>query len=250
MKTTHVLIALNVLIFVAMLKIDPGGISQFQIHTVLNFGGLVGPYVLDGQYFRLITAMFMHLNLIHLAMNMVSLHQVGSLLEPHYGSWRFLLLYLLAGLGGWALSIPLHWDHPTLSAGASGAISGLIGAGAMSGHLIGGSQGRMVRDAMLRWAFILLVFGFFVGADNAAHGGGLLVGAAVAWLFDRNAKFMLRRATVSAGFESILLVLLVGSSFVWAARVKDREPATSERAMNQMAPYVIEPPADGAAPPA
>lgn len=234
MKTTNVLIALNVLIFVAMLKTDQGGLSHFQSGTIIDFGGLVGPYVAEGQYFRLVTAMFMHLNLLHLAMNMVSLHQVGSLLEPHYGSWRFLLLYLLAGIGGWALSIPLHWTHPTVSAGASGAISGLIGAGAMSGHLIGGSQGRMVRDAMLRWAFILLVFGFFVGADNAAHGGGLVVGAGMAWLYDRKAKFMLRRATASAGLESILLILLVGGSFAWAA--KDRKRAESGRLGNQAAP--------------
>src|SRR6516162_7975005 len=102
MKTTHLLIGLNLLIFLVMLNVGGfEGMRHFSTRTELLFGADYGPLVVrGGQWWRLITAMFVHGGALHLAMNMVAIYQVGSVLEPHFGRLRFLVLYLVAGLAG------------------------------------------------------------------------------------------------------------------------------------------------------
>src|SRR5687768_2506942 len=94
-KTTHLIIALNVAVFLLMLKV--GGMDEaqaFSTRTLMLFGANYAPLVKhELQVHRLIASTFIHLNIVHLLMNMVSLHQVGTILEAHYGRWRFLLLY-------------------------------------------------------------------------------------------------------------------------------------------------------------
>lgn len=185
MKTTWLLIAVNMLIYLVMLATGGfAGWRHFPPAALIDFGSLYAPLVKQGEWWRVVTAVFIHTGPIHLTMNMVALHQVGEVVERRYGAARFFALYLLCGLGGSAASLAWNWRHPINSAGASGAVCGLIGVGAVVGHFIGGTDGRYFRDAMARWAAAVIVFGFFVHCDNAAHAGGLAVGLLAGWLVE------------------------------------------------------------------
>lgn len=233
MKTTHLLIALNVVLYAIMLRVaGTGELSGFSTHTLLEFGANYAPLVREGQWWRLATAMFIHVTPLHILMNMVALYQVGTVLEPHYGRLRFVLLYLVAGLGGSAASLAWNWVHPVASAGASGAICGLIGAGAMAGHLMSGltSGARQYRDAMLRWGAIVLVYGLAAHIDNAAHAGGIVVGAGVGYLFDRGAGALKRQKQKDPGIglEALLLLAVVGGGFALAGRSRESSMLVEE----------------------
>jgi rhomboid protease GluP len=189
MKTTWLLIAVNILIYLTMLAL--GGFADwrhFPPAALLDFGSLYAPAVARGEWWRVVTAVFIHVGPIHLTMNMVALHQVGEVVERRYGAARFFLLYLACGLGGSAASLAWHWRHPINSAGASGAICGLIGVGSVAGHYIGGPDGRYFRDAMLRWVTAVLLFGLVVKCDNAAHAGGLVVGLLAGWWVEKKRR--------------------------------------------------------------
>ncbi len=178
--STYVLILLNVLIFVLMLKFGGSAeIGNFSIHTLLVFGADYTPLVKLGQWYRPIAAMFIHLNFLHLLLNMAALFQVGIPLEKLYGRPRYTALYLFAGLTGAAASLLFYARAPVVSAGASGAITGLIGAAAVASHRAG-PAGVKLRNVMLRWLLMVFGYGFMVKADNAAHFGGLVGGALLA----------------------------------------------------------------------
>lgn len=230
MKTTHLIIALNVVIYAAMLAIvGTGQLHQFDNQTLLEFGALYVPLVRAGEVWRMMTAVFIHITPWHIGMNMVALYQVGVELEPHYGRGRYTALYLIAGLGGSVASLLWNWSHPVVAAGASGAICGLIGAGAVSGYLIGGEQGKRFSKVMIEWAVIVILFGWWLGADNAAHVGGMLSGAGIAWLFDRERGWTKRRRGPSGlGLDAAALIVVVGLSFGFAARYQKRAVPVSD----------------------
>lgn len=193
----------------------------FSTHTLVQAGALYAPLVREGQVWRMLTAMFIHLNPLHILMNMIALLQVGPLLERYFGRARFVLLYVVAGLGGSALSLAWHWTAPIVAAGASGAISGLILAGAVVSHLIGTAQARSIRNSMLVWAGIVLAYGASGNIDNSAHLGGMIAGAALAWLLGRR-LVAAPAPDRGLGLESALLGLLVAGSFALAAMNRDQ----------------------------
>src|SRR5260370_21326207 len=105
-----------------MLGVAGGGeLRHFSTGTLIQFGALYAPLVRDGEAWRLVTMMFMHITPLHLAMNMLALWQAGTLLEQHYGRGRFVALYVLAGLCGSAASLAWDWEAPIPAAGPSGA---------------------------------------------------------------------------------------------------------------------------------
>jgi membrane associated rhomboid family serine protease len=173
----------NVLIFVAMAVVTAEW-TEFSERTLIAWGAEYVPLLQSGEYWRLITATFVHLNLVHLMLNMSALYAVGVELEPRYGSKRFALIYLVSAVAGTALSAVALWETPVISAGASGAILGCIGAAAVASHRAGAAA-RRLRNGMVGWAALILVLGLtgLLGAvDNAAHLGGLGAGALVARL--------------------------------------------------------------------
>ena len=140
-----------------------------------DFGMFPAAIALNGEYYRLFTAMFLHGSLIHIGFNMYVLYVFGPQLENVLGHVRFAILYLLAGLGG---SIASFWfsDPYVLSVGASGAIFGLMGAYAVVGKRLG-----MDTRQAIGLIGVNLVLGFVIsGVDWRAHIGGLITGAAVA----------------------------------------------------------------------
>jgi rhomboid protease GluP len=123
---TPILVGFNVLVFVAMLI---GGVHIFEptIASLLQWGADYGPStVTEGQWWRLVSSMFLHLGLMHLAFNMFVLWQAGQFIERLLGHASFLIVYMVSGLAGAMVS--LAWHPYVVSAGASGAIFGLYGA--------------------------------------------------------------------------------------------------------------------------
>lgn len=173
---TILLAAVNVIVFFYL---------TFQGMTedgafMLEHGAMYVPYVLGkGEYYRLFSSMFMHFGFEHLVNNMVMLLVIGFTLEREIGTIKFLIIYLLSGLGGNILSAV--WDVMSesfaVSAGASGAIFGIVGAllyVAIRNH---GRIGEMSGRGLVFMVILSLYYGFTSGGvDNFAHIGGLLSG--------------------------------------------------------------------------
>ena len=148
---------------------------------LLHWGGQFWPLVVQhDQWWRCITYAYTHGGLIHLAFNMLVLYQVGPMIESEIGWPRFFSLYTLCGI---VATIAGYFWHPMSPVvGASGAIFGLIGFSVSYFHRTGGALAIQYRNFMFQWAVMAFVFGLMVGADNAAHLGGLLSGAAFGWI--------------------------------------------------------------------
>lgn len=129
-----------------------------------------------GEPWRLLTACFLHIGVIHLAVNMMSLRYLGVQIEPLLGSRRFLIAYLATGLTGSLAS--LWWHDVAISAGASGAIFGIEGVllALVLTNLFTDEVRMSLLKSTLSVVGINLLIGFSIGADNAAHIGGLLGG--------------------------------------------------------------------------
>ena len=152
-RTTQILILLNLLMFAA--EIFRGGSTNPE--TLYRLGALYVPAVLAGEWWRLLAAMFLHWGPLHLFMNMLALAMLGPMVEFALGWRRFLLLYLLTGLGSMAVVLALTATvrEPGLLVGASGAIMGLIGAtGAL---LLRGWRRDKARAARRRLGGVLVI---------------------------------------------------------------------------------------------
>ena len=144
--------------------------------------GMSAPYgiYVQHQWFRLITAMFLHGGLLHIGFNMMSLMQLGPALEELYGSARYFFLYIVTGAFGFlASSFIGHY-----SLGASGGLLGLVGAMLAITTKRGGSYMRELRSRLISSVVILFVLGFMgMGIDNWAHGAGLAAGFVLGKIF-------------------------------------------------------------------
>lgn len=182
---TVTLAAVNVIIY---LWLSFGGATE-DAGYMLEHGAMYVPYILEqGKYSCLLTSMFLHFGFRHLINNMFMLLVIGSNLEPEMGTARFLITYMASGLAGNVLSgfLDYRTGEYTVSAGASGAIFGLIGALL---YVVIRNQGN-VRNISGRGMVVMVVlslyFGFAsTGVDNAAHVGGLAAGFFLAVLLYR-----------------------------------------------------------------
>lgn len=160
---TYILIAINVVAFVIEIGTGGGGFSRVGGSFTLDFG-LFGPFVAEGEWYRLVTSGFLHAGIIHIGFNMFLLLVLGRLLEPSLGTPRFLALYfasLLAGSCG-ALIV----DPNALTVGASGAIFGLAGAT----FVIARGRGMDVLAGQVGFLILFNLLFSFV-ADNISVGG-------------------------------------------------------------------------------
>lgn len=186
---TRILIGCNLVVFVAMIAYgwlvyhDPDGPSNGQV--LVTFGAKVNELIAQGEFWRLFTAMFLHIGTLpplHLLFNLYALNSIGPLVEGFFGHRRFLFVYLLGGLFG---SLASYAFSPALSAGASGAIFALVGGATvyfLRYHQNFGSRGRAILQNMVVVIVINLIFGYSMpGIDNWGHIGGLLGGALVAF---------------------------------------------------------------------
>lgn len=153
-----------------------------DVFTLKKFGGNVGALALDGEAWRLLSAIVSHGGLMHLGFNLVALYIVGPEVERLYGRFVMPLLFVVTGIGGSLASAYMNNPY-VVSIGASGGILGLIGVTAIRGHLAGDRAGLEVRDRMVKWVFYTMILGFAIpGIDNWGHGGGLVAGVAIGYV--------------------------------------------------------------------
>jgi rhomboid protease GluP len=170
------------------------------------------PYlIVSNEWWRLVTAMFLHGGLLHIGFNMMALMQFGPAIEELYGSARYLFIYVFTGAFGFLLSAyTIHF-----SLGASGALLGLVGVMLAVTSKRGGAYMRDLRSRLISSVVILFVLGFsgFMAMDNWAHGGGLAAGFVLGKIFADRQPMNVgeRRAAYALGW---LAGLVVVASFV------------------------------------
>ncbi len=228
---TVALIAASVLVFAIMVL---RGVSAFSPtpQQAITFGADFGPLTLSGQWWRLLTSMFVHFGLIHIGLNMWCLWNLGRAAERLLGRFSYLLAYLVSGMFGSIASV--YWHPLAAGAGASGAIFGLAGVLVSFVYLKKTPAHLQINSKMLGslGTFIAynLVFGAAIpGISNAAHIGGLVMGLAVgALLPSASASESSRRTRLS------LVVVLSGIVlFASAAATKRLRAGVSEFASIQ-----------------
>lgn len=174
---SYTLIGLSVILFLLQLFSE----SVFGLDYLLVIGAKINEFIYAGEFWRLLTPMFLHGSILHLAFNMYALFIIGPGLERHYGHLRFLLLYAIAGLAGNVASFLLT---PAPSLGASTAIFGLIAAQGIfvykNRFLFGGRYQKMLMNIGMIVLFNLIM-GMNPGIDNWGHMGGLIGGLGFAW---------------------------------------------------------------------
>lgn len=179
---TYTLIGINLLVFIAMAVsgvsiIDPTGLD------ILNWGGNMRAYTASGEWWRLITSVFVHIGIIHLLLNMYALYMIGLYLEPILGRWKFLAAYLSAGV--LASLTSLWWHDASVGAGASGAIFGMYGlfVALLTTSLIDKKLRGGLMQSMAVFVVYNLIYGLKGNIDNAAHIGGLVSGFVLGYIY-------------------------------------------------------------------
>lgn len=208
-SVTMTLLVVNVGVFAIDWVLGAAGNPR----ALLNAGAMVPLLVAQGEWWRLVTAMFLHLGLFHLAFNSLALYVFGGLIEGALGSARMLSLYLVTGFAASVASFAFG-SPAVAAAGASGAIFGLLGA-----WLVYNLRRRslsLARSNVQSALFLIginLVFGFTVpGIDNLAHIGGLIAGVAAGFAIEGFGPRATRSASGIVG-----LVLIVVMSLALAA---------------------------------
>ena len=154
--------------------------------TLVRLGACYGPSIFIGrEWYRLVTAMFLHGGLIHIAFNMMVLLDLGPMVEEVYGSARFLFLYVVSGIASFAVSAFVK-GLASFSIGASGAILGLIGLLIAITSRRGGMFMKELRSRLISWVVTIFAMGLLFSGlrtDNWAHFGGLAAGFLLGKLF-------------------------------------------------------------------
>lgn len=187
--TTFVILLINLGLFAATVVVSMNSGAENALMDVdgrvlVAFGAKFAPAIAAGQWWRLVTAGFLHGGLIHIFMNSWVLFSVGAQVEETYGTARYLVLYFVSNALGFLASA--YFSPRSLSVGASAALFGLIGAMIAAGMRSETSMGAAIRAQYTQWVIYMLVIGLLpiFNIDTAAHIGGLAGGFAIAWLMD------------------------------------------------------------------
>lgn len=186
-----------------------GGLQDTSVYV--DFGAVFGPYIKEGEYWRLLTGTFLHADVLHISFNLYALYMLGNQVESFFGKWKFLGIYLISAISGSLLSITFNTG---VSIGASGAIFGLLGALAYFGWHNRVYFGSVFRSQIVPIILLNLVIGFMSpGIDNAAHIGGLVGGffAAMAVGYNKNQN------TKSESVNGIILTIALLGFFIFTA---------------------------------
>jgi rhomboid protease GluP len=202
MIVTKAIFGINAAVFLGMV-LSGVSITDPTMQQLVDWGANWGPRTMGGEWWRLLTCVFLHIGIIHIGFNMWCLWDLGRLCESLYGHWTFGAVYLISGVAASVASVA--WHPGGVSAGASGAIFGIAGALIASFYLGEFSLPRAAISGTLRsvvmFAGYNLVFGAMMGrTDNAAHVGGLVSGLILGALIAKVAPGgeLLRRAAVLA----------------------------------------------------
>lgn len=232
---TYLLTGINVVIFLLMMKVGNGNISE----VAEIFGAKVNVLIQHGQWWRLLTPVFLHGSWMHLISNSLSLFWFGSGIERLYGPRKYLLIYFFAGVAG---NIASYMHSPALSLGASGAIFGLVGAGLMFPIRFRALLPPDAPSKILGQIVPIAAINLFIGTttpaiDNWAHMGGLAGGALVALflipdaLMDRPPRRMADVSLTLVCIGVLAITLLAGLKQWGWARQEQAPPPESNVAL-------------------
>jgi len=204
---TTILLIVNAGLFLAT-TLYPVPASYFS-SVLYAFGAKEGGAIWqDHEWWRLVTAGFLHGGFLHILMNGWVLLDLGAQIEIVYGPARLIVFYLLTTIAGFLASA---WWSPVLSIGASAALFGFIGAMIALGVANPSSAGRMIRGTYMRWALYGLAYGFIpmFHVDNAAHIGGLASGFVLGYFagIPARSSFAKERAWQIAAWVSVAIIL-------------------------------------------
>jgi rhomboid protease GluP len=248
---TWTLIAVNALVFIAMAQAGAGVLGNSAI--ALRFGSNFGIDTMNGQWWRLITATFVHFGFAHVFFNMLVLAQAGRVVERLFGSLRFLAVYLFAGLTGSLMSLLMH---PQInSAGASGAIFGVVGALLAYVLRYRSTIPASIYTSHFKTTTVFIVYNLIGGfshynVDNSAHVGGLLGGLLIGWLLarpvDANDSAEQRRTqfAIAAVACTVCVLLLAGPMLTLNASQKRQEAMRFNEALIRLSVDEIQAKAD------
>lgn len=203
---TYGLIAINILVFLftilkssSVMDIDPNVLSEY--------GGLTKYYGYEDISFftKLVTSMFLHAGLIHIALNMYSLYIIGPQLESFYGKTKYLLIYFISGIIGNLFTLLFINEH-SVAIGASGAIFGLLGALLYFGYHYRIYLSEVMKNQIIPLIVINIGIGFVFGLNNVAHLGGLFGGYIISKTL--GVKYKSSKSDIING--AIMLVILIG----------------------------------------
>lgn len=204
---SHIIIVINSIFFILMFLVDKS--LSFNVYTLIDFGAKYNPLIASGEYYRLITPIFLHSSITHILFNMYALNILGKNIEIIYGKFKFIIIYLTAGLFG---SLGSFIFTQSVAVGASGAIFGLFG----SYIYLYLSKPNIFNPGFLKNLLSIVGLNLFLGIvfpniDNWAHIWGLIGGIIASWAIGiRGEKtFSPKRIAVQ-----ILTIVLVCTSLI------------------------------------
>jgi rhomboid protease GluP len=178
---TYIIMGVNILIYILTAYLSKDAMNS-NIYVLVDLGAKVNVLISSGEYYRLITCMFLHGGLIHLALNMYSLYAIGPLVERVYGKAKYIAIYFIAGIASSLLS---YIFSDSISIGASGAIFGILGATLVFAITIRKTVGKDFYNNILQVMVVNLIIGFSIpNIDNFGHIGGMLGGIIMGKTFE------------------------------------------------------------------
>jgi len=191
-KITYSLIIINILVYLIS-SFASKDIVDMDMRALVDMGALFGPYtVLESQWWRLFSAMFLHGGITHLLMNMFSLYLIGRTAENYFDMKSYISIYLFSGLIGGLVSLYVH--PVSVGVGASGAIFGVFGA--LAGFFLAHREKIASHTKAFMKDFVIimginLIIGFSIeSVDVSAHIGGLLIGFIGGFMLSKNSKWI------------------------------------------------------------
>lgn len=184
-KATYAIIAINVLYFLVSAALS-GSLFDININVLVLLGAKYNHGIANGQFYRLVTCMFLHGGFVHIGLNMYALFAIGPLVEKIFGRWKFLIIYFVSGIIASLLSYLLS---DSISVGASGAIFGLLGACLVFALKNKNKIGKSFLSNIVSVIFVNVIIGLSMpNIDNFGHFGGLIGGIAATFaLYEKNA---------------------------------------------------------------
>lgn len=216
MWITYGIIAINTLVFVLM-AVNGAGIFDANSLVHIKWGANYAPLTLSGDWWRLLTCVFLHFGIIHLAMNMYSLYNIGIYLEPMLGKTRYVAAYLCTGIFASLTSLWWHGSNAVVSAGASGAIFGMYGLflALLTTSLIPAKVRQALLQSIGIFVIYNLVYGLKSGVDNAAHVGGLLSGFITGYVYSLTLKKEKQQQPPLKWVVPVLILLTIASAYYY-----------------------------------
>lgn len=173
---TRIIIGINIFMYLITAFLSKSILSS-DIRVLVFLGAKANSFINNGEYYRLITSMFLHGGLIHLALNMYALNSIGPLIENYFGKVKYLIIYFISGILSSYFS---YLFSPSVSIGASGAIFGVLGATLIIAYKNRKRGGKEFLNNIISVIVVNLILGFSIpNVDNFGHIGGLIGGIIV-----------------------------------------------------------------------